>query len=200
MARAGAAAGPRMPNGRLAIPSCICLMKPPPAASASPASSPTASTSVLRTGAPLLGCNTQGTVLHRSPSKPTLEDAMRAARRRFRAGERLDMSALAAEVGVNRVTLYRWVGSRDRLLVEVVWSLTQRALAAAAQDLDDRGGERIVALVTRFVALVLGDPGMQRWLADEGEHAMRLLTRADTGFQPRLIAAVEAELRREADA
>ena len=33
------------------------------------------------------------------------------------------MSALADELGVNRVTLYRWIGSRDRLLVEVIWSL-----------------------------------------------------------------------------
>ncbi len=28
---------------------------------------------------------------------------------------------------------------------------------------------------------------MQRWVADEGELAMRLLTRHDKGFQPRLI-------------
>ena len=38
------------------------------------------------------------------------------------------MSALADELGVNRVTLYRWVGSRDQLLVEVIWSLARRTL------------------------------------------------------------------------
>jgi hypothetical protein len=32
---------------------------------------------------------------------------------------------------------------------------------------------------------------MQRWLADEGKYAMRLLTRHGTDFQPRLIAAVQ---------
>jgi hypothetical protein len=41
---------------------------------------------------------------------------------------------------------------------------------------------------------------MQRWLAEEGEHAMRLLTRHDTEFQPRLIAAIEALLMQERDA
>ena len=41
---------------------------------------------------------------------------------------------------------------------------------------------------------------MQRWLAEEGEHAMRLLTRHDTGFQPRLIDAIEDLLRRGVDA
>src|ERR1700754_4075066 len=37
-------------------------------------------------------------------------DAFRLAREKFLAGERIDMSALAVELGVNRGTLYRWVG------------------------------------------------------------------------------------------
>ena len=53
------------------------------------------------------------------------------ARRRFLAGERLDMTALATELGVNRVTLYRWVGSREKLLVEVIWDLGTRTLRDA---------------------------------------------------------------------
>ena len=49
--------------------------------------------------------------------------AFRLARRAFLAGERIDMQRLAAELGVNRVTLYRWVGNRGRLLGEVAWEL-----------------------------------------------------------------------------
>ncbi|SEL54363.1 hypothetical protein SAMN04515665_11458 [Blastococcus sp. DSM 46786] len=45
-------------------------------------------------------------------------EVLRLARRRLLSGERLEMSSLAADLGVNRVTLYRWVGSRERLLVE----------------------------------------------------------------------------------
>ncbi len=58
--------------------------------------------------------------------RPTPLDAFRLARRKFLAAERIDMSALAEELGVNRVTLYRWVGSREQLLVEVIWSLGSR--------------------------------------------------------------------------
>jgi hypothetical protein len=47
---------------------------------------------------------------------------------------------------------------------------------------------------------VLDDPGMQRFLADEGELAMRLLTRADRGFQPRLVDAVARLLTEEVTA
>ena len=42
---------------------------------------------------------------------------------------------------------------------------------------------------------MIGNPGWRRWLEEEGEHAMRLLTRRETDFQPRLIAAIEELLR-----
>jgi AcrR family transcriptional regulator len=61
--------------------------------------------------------------------RATAQDAVLLARRRFQAAERIDMGAIAQELGVNRVTLYRWVGSRDRLLVEVLWSLADATLA-----------------------------------------------------------------------
>jgi hypothetical protein len=41
---------------------------------------------------------------------------------------------------------------------------------------------------------------MQRWLAEEGESAMRLLTRGESGFQPRLIDAMHDLLTEQADA
>jgi AcrR family transcriptional regulator len=127
-------------------------------------------------------------------------DALRLARRRFLAAQRIDMTALAAELGVNRVTLYRWVGSRDALLVDVVWSLAGPTLAEVDAQVDATGGERIVQVVTGFLDAVITNPGMRRWVAEEGELAMRLLTRHDTGFQPRLIEAVYELLREETEA
>ena len=123
--------------------------------------------------------------------RPTLEDAVRLGRHKFLAGRRIDMSAVADELGVNRVTLYRWIGSRDRLLVEVIWSLADRAIVAADLAAEGHGAERIVQITTRFIEAVITNPGMQAWLAEDGEHAMRLLTRHETDFQPRLIRAIE---------
>jgi AcrR family transcriptional regulator len=130
-------------------------------------------------------------------TRPTATDAIRLARRRWLGGERVDMSAMAAELDVNRVTLYRWVGSREALLVEIVWALAERTLAAVEAGTGGRGAERVVAVVTRFTEVVIASRGMQRWLAEEGELAMRLLTRSDRGFQPRLIGYVETLLERE---
>jgi AcrR family transcriptional regulator len=135
----------------------------------------------------------------RAAPRPAAADALRLARRKFRAAERIDMTALAEELGVNRVTLYRWVGSREQLLVEVVWTLARRALDQAEADVHaPPGAERIAGIVTRFLEIVIADRGMQRWLAEEGEFAMRLLTRHETDFQPRLIAAIEELLRADA--
>jgi AcrR family transcriptional regulator len=125
---------------------------------------------------------------------------VRLGRHRFLAGQRIDMSVIADELGVNRVTLYRWVGSRDRLLIEVIWSLAERAIRAAEQSTKARGAERIVQIITRFIDAAITNPGMQTWLAEEGEHAMRLLTRRETDFQPRLIHAIHSLLARETDA
>ena len=132
--------------------------------------------------------------------RPTPLDAFRLARRKFLAAERIDMSALADELGVNRVTLYRWVGSREQLLVEVIWSLAQRTLEKNDRSVRATGSERVVRIVTRFLADVISNAGMRRWLADEGELAMRLLTRHDTDFQPRLIRAIQEMLEEESAA
>src|SRR4051812_26893271 len=130
--------------------------------------------------------------------RPTPLEAFLRARKRFQSSERVDMSALAHELGVSRVTLYRWVGSRDRLRVEVIWSLARRTLDNIEAAADDGGPEKVVRMVTRFLEDVISNPGMQRWLAEEGESAMRLLTRASNGFQPRLVDAMHDLLTEEA--
>src|SRR5438270_295397 len=87
--------------------------------------------------------------------RPEPLDAFKLARRRFLAAERVDMTALADELGVNRVTLYRWVGSREQLLVEVIWSLATRTLEKIDASVRPRGAERIVRVVTRFLSDVI---------------------------------------------
>jgi AcrR family transcriptional regulator len=133
-------------------------------------------------------------------SRPAAADALHLAKRRFLAPDRIDMSALADELGVNRVTLYRWFGSRDQFLVELIWSLARRTLDRVDATVRAEGAERIVRVVVGFLDAVITNAGMQRWLGEEGEHAMRLLTRHETDFQPRLIRAIEDLLDEEADA
>ena len=126
-------------------------------------------------------------------------EVLRLARQRVLAGERLEVGTLAAELGVNRVTLYRWVGSRERLLVEVLWSMAEEALDGLWSSVPPTA-DRAVAVVVGFIECVLANPGMQHLLAADPELVMRLLTHRAAGFQPRLLAAIEDLLREESAA
>ncbi len=118
----------------------------------------------------------------------------------FLAPERIDMGVLADELGINRVTLYRWFGSRDDFIVEVVWSLALRTFEFVEEKVRAQGAERVVAMVTGFLDTIITNPGMQRWLGEDGEHAMRLLTGRRTDFQQRLIGAIQELLEAEQSA
>src|SRR5258708_4502287 len=54
--------------------------------------------------------------------RPTPPAVFERAREVVRSGARLDMGALAADVGISRPTLYRWTGDRERLLADVSWA------------------------------------------------------------------------------
>jgi AcrR family transcriptional regulator len=139
----------------------------------------------------------------RAPARrATASDAFALARRRFLRGERVDMGALSQELGVNRVTLYRWVGTRDQLLVEILWSLAERTLSDELKrvEADDADGNRVARLLSSFVELCLRNPGMQQLLRDEGGLALRLLTLARYGFHPRFVNLVRDLLAEDAAA
>src|SRR5262245_60968237 len=104
------------------------------------------------------------------------DKAFRLARRAFLAGERIDMQRMAAELGVNRVTLYRWVGNRALVIGEVAWELAERTIDRRLEHSRARGGDRVADVVTGFIEDVRTNEGMRRTVAQEGPVAVRLMT------------------------
>jgi len=129
--------------------------------------------------------------------KPDALDAFRVARRWFMAGRRIEMQELAAELGVNRATLFRWVGGRDELLGEILWSLAEPALAAAVEASDGHGAQRITGAIGRFAAMVDQADYLREFLRREPERALRILTTGAGTVQARLVGAIEAMLNDE---
>jgi AcrR family transcriptional regulator len=125
------------------------------------------------------------------------EEAFRLARKAFLAGERLDMQRIAAELGVNRVTLYRWVGNRARLLGEVAWELAERTVDRRCEGSRARGGERVADVVTGFIEDVRTNEGMRKTVAQEGPVVVRLLTAGEGAVQPRLAGKFRSILEAE---
>ncbi len=137
-------------------------------------------------------------------ARPTALDAFRLARRTFLAGGRVDMQVLARALNVDRATVYRWVGSREQLLAEILWSLIDPTIANLRKT-HCRAGQSAVpgyspaaAVITGTVRAVIANPGMQRFLDREGDLALRLLTTRASGFETRLIGLISELIREEA--
>ncbi|HWD06098.1 MAG TPA: QsdR family transcriptional regulator [Amycolatopsis sp.] len=130
-------------------------------------------------------------------TRPTPESALRLAKRTFAAQERVEVNDLAAKLGVSRVTVYRWLGDRDAILAEVVWRLGERTMLEAYASAEGVGGARIANAMSAFVRQTLAHAGMRHFLKTETETALRVLTRSENAFQPRLVALVEKLLGQE---
>ena len=63
----------------------------------------------------------------------------RAARAQFVAGQRVDVTILARDLGLGRATIYRWFGSRERLLADVVATEFETLVAGARSRVRQRG-------------------------------------------------------------
>jgi AcrR family transcriptional regulator len=111
---------------------------------------------------------------------------------------RLDMRSLAIQLGIGRATLYRKVGSRDRLLGEVLWFMTRHEIAQALREGSGRtGADRIVSLVGAFMRGAHGRPALRRLLDSEPEIALRILTSKHGPVQRGVIGVVRRLLDQE---
>ena len=141
--------------------------------------------------------NAQTTALERALDAPaqtraTPLDALHAARRMWLADQRLDMGALATELGISRATLYNWVGDRERLIGEVLWSFAEQSIARARAQARGSGPAYISAVIEHYLTALAGFEPNRRFIARDPELALRVLTGNRTAFQQRLIDATAA--------
>lgn len=123
--------------------------------------------------------------------------AFRAARRMYLHGQRVDMQALAADLGISRTTLYRWTGQREQLLADILWSLSDEVFERAKADHPEHTGvERMVAIFRQHVGVLAAAEPLRTFLQQETHAALRILTSPAGGVQPRTIYKL-AELYRE---
>ncbi|MGG7308205.1 QsdR family transcriptional regulator [Curtobacterium sp. AB451] len=100
------------------------------------------------------------------------------------------MGALATSLGVDRTSLFRWVGNRDRLLSEILWSLAVPTFDAAAAVAAPSGAARIVDVLDRFTADLIEAPYFRSFLTREPARALRLLTTTESDVQSRFVRRV----------
>jgi AcrR family transcriptional regulator len=116
-------------------------------------------------------------------------DVFREARRRFLRMERIDMSELATDMGVSRATLYRWVGGRDQLLAEVIWSFAEVGLQQARDAAEGLTGvEWLLRIQQAFGDQIIANAPVRHFVDTEPATALRVMTSKESPNQARVIA------------
>jgi AcrR family transcriptional regulator len=65
------------------------------------------------------------------PAAATRGQVLDAALYRYLRGQRVDIQAIAAELGLGRATVHRWFGTREALIGEVIVLAAEPVLEAA---------------------------------------------------------------------
>ncbi|MFD0689585.1 QsdR family transcriptional regulator [Actinomadura fibrosa] len=124
--------------------------------------------------------------------------AVAAASAHYLRGEPVDMSALAAELGVGRATLYRWVGGRERLLGTVLADMTERTYRGVIRGVSGTGADRIITVLDRFMRAVVDAAPLKAFTEREPRLFVRLATMPGA-IEDRATGLLAAELRAETE-
>jgi AcrR family transcriptional regulator len=136
------------------------------------------------------------TVVGRPPgpaAAATRAQVLDVARREFGEGRRLDVSAIAAEVGLARATLYRWFGSRDGLLGEMIARDAEEYFRRVRARVKGRGGRALLETFDQINRGLTRSSALRRFLEQERESALRTLTSSGGIVEPRSVTVI-AEL------
>lgn len=107
--------------------------------------------------------------------KPGRSDALDLARVRFLEGQRIEMGSLAAELGIGRTTLYRWVGEREDLIEEVLAGLIDDWFEAVDGAARGTGRGRVLDLFRRFLEIAAASGPLTELAEREPALMMRIL-------------------------
>ncbi len=122
-----------------------------------------------------------------------LEDALQ----RYLRGRRVDIQALAADLGLGRTTIYRWFGSRDDLLGEVLARAADPLLDEARAGARGSGGRALLDTFDRFNRSLADAPALRRFVEDERDAALRVITSGGGFLQPYVVGRIQALIEEE---
>jgi AcrR family transcriptional regulator len=128
------------------------------------------------------------------------EAVLAVAKASYLAGKRVDVQATARELGLGRVTMYRWFQTREGLLGEAIAEIAEERLRTIRARVRRRGAEGLLEVFDQFNRDVIEADGLRALLEQEKERALRLLTSASGLVQPRIVAATQALIDEEAQA
>jgi AcrR family transcriptional regulator len=134
------------------------------------------------------------------PAGASRQEVLDAAMYRYLRGRRIDIQAIAAELGVGRPTIYRWFGSREDLIGEVLVRAAEPLLDTARAEARGRGGRALLDTFDRFNRSLAEARALRQFVGQEHDVALRIIFAGDGKVQPRIVGRIVALIEEEVDA
>jgi AcrR family transcriptional regulator len=131
------------------------------------------------------------------PPAASREDVLAAAMHRYLRGRRVDVQAIAAELGLARTTIYRWFGSREELIGEVVFRAAEPLIDAARAGARGEGGPALLDTFDRLNRSYAGAPALLQFVEQEPAAALRIITSSSGNFHPRMVERIAGIIEEE---
>jgi AcrR family transcriptional regulator len=128
------------------------------------------------------------------------EEVLEAALYRYLRGRRVDVQAIAAELGLGRTTIYRWFGSRDELLGEVLARAVDPVIDDARAGARGTGGRALLDTFDRLNRSLADAPALRKFVEDEPDAALRVITSGASFLQPHMASRIAGLIEEEARA
>jgi AcrR family transcriptional regulator len=133
------------------------------------------------------------------PATASRAEVLRVVADQYLSGRRVDITVVARQLGLGRATIYRWFGSREALLGEVVASELEALVVRKRAQVKRRGAAGLLEVLDSVNRTLTRSLAVRRLLEQERD-AMRMLTSSGGVVEPRAVACVEALIQAEVSA
>jgi AcrR family transcriptional regulator len=116
---------------------------------------------------------------------------------RYLRGRRIDVQAIAAELGLGRTTIYRWFGSRETLIGEVLFRAAEPLIDRARAGARGRGGPALLDTFDRLNRSLAAAPALRHFVEQERDAALRVMTSSAGLVHPRMVARIASLIEDE---
>jgi AcrR family transcriptional regulator len=134
------------------------------------------------------------------PATATRNDVLRAVTEQYVQGRRVDVTVVSRRLGLSRATIYRWFGSRERLLGEVIARQLESLIERKRRTVRSRGAVGLLEVFDQINCALAESLALRQFFAQEPGSALRLLTAGTGVVQPRAVAAVHTLIADEVSA
>ena len=131
------------------------------------------------------------------PATASPDDVLALVTELYLDGRRVDITVVASRLGLGRATIYRWFGSREALLGEVIARELELLVTRKRAEVRRRGAPGLLEVLDRVNRTLTRSRAVRRLLEQERDAAMRMLTSSAGVVEPRAVACVQSMIERE---